>query len=621
MSEAPRTVRLPMPIKILIALVPVAVVAAYVAVYAVNMLYHDEFSMVDLLTAEQVDFAALMHQHGEHWNFFPRIVYYLIAKATAMNSVAQIVFSLALTIAVYACLGLYLKRVLGDDFRMRYLLIVGLALFSLAQFQNWLWGFQISYFMTAAGAVFAAAALERALIQTRPGAKLGFFLLAVASAAVASYSTIHGLLVWPALLVAWGLYKGVDAFRHKRFWIFLVVAIGCWTSYFLGYVRPEQQAELGYFIHHLQEFGRYVTRFLGTALSPDTTGAVIAGAILLAGTLYVSYDYRRSQDDAGFLPIALMWFGVLAAIASGVRLTNFGSEADGRSSRYAAFSILVVAGLCMYLFTAARAGREFREGGWRRRLSLVFLGVVVFSFAAHAYRAVGFGERWREERRLNAFLVHSYETQPDYVVILTGGYRSKRHMDTEKLRAHGYNLFSWYPADDPSIVEDPALRREWTKTPTLFNWGTLQYQPDDGAEGKADPFILFRSWAVDRDAGAPLDSVYVYFNDRRYRAYYGLDRADVAHWLMNPAYRRSGFERFLPMTEFPDGEYRVLLRLVKADRSGYYELDPLTTMFVENRIPRFHYASRGGDADIDYDNPDKAWRETNRPTPAGRDGE
>jgi hypothetical protein len=86
------------------------------------------------------------------------------------------------------------------------------------------------------------------------------------------------------------------------------------------------------------------------------------------------------------------------------------------------------------------------------------------------------------------------------------------------------------------------------------------------------PFVV-SGWAADFAAG-PVAGVEIAIDQKPYAASYGLDRADVAAALKNPAYAKSGFQFTMPSSQFSKGVHAVAVRIINNDRSGYFETPP-----------------------------------------------
>jgi len=78
--------------------------------------------------------------------------------------------------------------------------------------------------------------------------------------------------------------------------------------------------------------------------------------------------------------------------------------------------------------------------------------------------------------------------------------------------------------------------------------------------------LVLRGWAVDRHAQKPAGAVEVEINGKAYVCSYGADRADVAAYFNQPAYRHSGFALDLPAAQVGKGKHELHVRVISADR-------------------------------------------------------
>ena len=90
----------------------------------------------------------------------------------------------------------------------------------------------------------------------------------------------------------------------------------------------------------------------------------------------------------------------------------------------------------------------------------------------------------------------------------------------------------------------------------------------------ATPKIIVAGWAVDARAQAPAGGVMVNIDGTTdLPVTYGSERADVANVLKNPNYKMSGFGIALPASNLSKGRHTLSLKVLTADRKGYYETD------------------------------------------------
>jgi len=84
--------------------------------------------------------------------------------------------------------------------------------------------------------------------------------------------------------------------------------------------------------------------------------------------------------------------------------------------------------------------------------------------------------------------------------------------------------------------------------------------------------VTITGWAVDQKAGIAAGGVFICVNGKRaIAAIYGLDRADVADVFKNGQYRCSGYSAHFRTSLLGKGKNVLSLKVVTADRNGYYE--------------------------------------------------
>ena len=87
--------------------------------------------------------------------------------------------------------------------------------------------------------------------------------------------------------------------------------------------------------------------------------------------------------------------------------------------------------------------------------------------------------------------------------------------------------------------------------------------------------IVFDGFGFDPVAKAPAMGVDVVVDGKLYGAAYGQPRQDVADYFKEPALARSGFTVTLPPGTLSVGAHTVVVRVVAADGSGYFESPPV----------------------------------------------
>jgi hypothetical protein len=90
----------------------------------------------------------------------------------------------------------------------------------------------------------------------------------------------------------------------------------------------------------------------------------------------------------------------------------------------------------------------------------------------------------------------------------------------------------------------------------------------------SDGELTIGGWAVDPQAEVGAAGVYVSIDGKReVQCAYGLERKDVASFYNNPRYAASGWVVSIPPSLLEKGRHTLTLKVLSADRQGYYQPD------------------------------------------------
>ncbi|HEY8326289.1 MAG TPA: hypothetical protein VIG77_17460, partial [Ktedonobacterales bacterium] len=243
---------------------------------------------------------------------------------------------------------------------------IGLAIFSLGQWENWLWSFQITFLCTVFGVALCVYGLTWTRRPSREGTagsrrsrstdgeRIGWlaFGVAVVGAVVAALSSLGGLAVFVAFLPA------VVAQGYRKTLLWLVVAVGIIVPYLRGFPHSTP------FSLSLTTL-KFVIAYLGApAGAPSAKVAFALGTLSLAlAVANVGYYWLRERRLTPLLP----WIG-LGGYAIGLALITSQGRLDlglwseiALTSRYQAFSALwwvAVVYLLLRNLSSALAHRE-----------------------------------------------------------------------------------------------------------------------------------------------------------------------------------------------------------------------------------------------------------------------
>jgi len=178
-------------------------VAAVVAPHC-NLLYADEWYTWMTWLKQGYSLGWFFSQHADHRIVATRVLFAIGNRAFDGREW----FPQAASFAVQAALAVLLWRLAkrsgvtdSEDSRVLGGAIV-CCLFSSSQFINFIWGFQVQFFLVYACGAAALWALMCAAEAAHPRGRRAWMAACLLLAAACSYSMANGLLIWPALLLA-----------------------------------------------------------------------------------------------------------------------------------------------------------------------------------------------------------------------------------------------------------------------------------------------------------------------------------------------------------------------------------------------------------------------------------
>jgi hypothetical protein len=358
------------------------------------------FAAYDAGTLGAADFFA---QHNEHRPVVPRAIDFSLAQLTGWDIRAELLLNFAVALASFALILVLLRRTLDGTAFVIASVVASVVFFSPIQWENWLWGWQLEWFLANLAALGAIWALV-VLVDRRPWLGLA---VAAGCALVATYSLGHGLVVWVVGL-ALLLLRG----RPWRTWT--VLSIAAFASYFWDYQNTGMTSKTA-FLGQPAEFAAYVCLYVGRPLGFDTRTGALAGAVLLAAFAVSAAYVVAHRRDPDLRARTHVWLGlglyvVGAAVITGMSRVTYGAE-QAAASRYTGMGALLAIATLALLFSIATTGVFRRqlagEAAARgvavppRRRVLVLVAAPVLAVAL-ANTAVGIDRVEREHDELRA---------------------------------------------------------------------------------------------------------------------------------------------------------------------------------------------------------------------------
>jgi hypothetical protein len=378
--------------------------------FAVNAFYNDDWSTIPMVHAAvhgHLALSQLWGQYNESRLFSQNVIVVLFGFVDGLDLRSVIFLSAAALIASYAGLLVLVGKYLGRLTPIT-VLIVGVIWFSLADVENALWAFQVSWYLTV---FFFVTMLVALLIPNNH--RTALFVVAVLLASAASLTTVQGFLCWPvgAICLLWSKRSAGRARAEIAVWVGALVAN--LALYLPGYkfsdaktcVAPTLVVEncsiTGLLHHPLTAFGFFVALIgnvipgdLGSGFLQDVARFEVVGVVLLAAALFVllqSWRHRASSADPP-LPLLLIVFSLLFDVMITIGRAGTGASGAVSNNRYNIANLILLTGVFIYALGRLRrlslpmAGRL-----WRAYLSYLAVFALAILLVVQVTVATGFG--------------------------------------------------------------------------------------------------------------------------------------------------------------------------------------------------------------------------------------
>jgi hypothetical protein len=335
-----------------------ALVIAYfwlIDAYGVNTIRVDQWSDIGLIEhaySGHLTFSDLWAQHTDNRILFPNLVVLLLAKTTHFNVVDEEFLS-AITLVIATALLIIGHRRWSPRAPLIFYIPVAIVMLAFVQTENTLWGFQFAWYL-----VLLALSVAVVLCDTP---KWNWLIVtgAMIAAIVGSYSSLQGLLIWPAGLVVLLLRR--HPLRIKIAW----VVAGALTTgiYFINYNSQLNDTHYGYALYHPLEGLRFFFFSVGNVIGAHGGDlSVMLGVLIVLTALWLTYLalFRPRDGDGSPLGIGLICFGLLFAATITVGRAAAGLDAGG-GSRYTTFDLLTLVGCYLVILSRRRQAIGHRQ--------------------------------------------------------------------------------------------------------------------------------------------------------------------------------------------------------------------------------------------------------------------
>ena len=333
----------------ILTFVPFAFAIIFIATHAVNVPYIDQWEFVPLLEKSiqgNLTFHDLWVQHNEHRILFPKLIMFALARMTHWDIRYEIGATCFFVTGVMLLIVWQVDRTsktISIRSLLRVIPICSLIVFSFSQYENFLWGWQLTLFLN----LFTI--LAAAVLLGNPPFTWTKFTAAMLLTLIGTYSFANGMLFWPiGAVLVWCLAPG----KKERFiasFIWSLTAALSIGTYLWRYTSPPEHPSPLTVFKKPWGFVRYFFMYCGNLCAhvgqdgfvSETTWGFIFG--LAAVSLWVWASWRIWRGSAANLKVFAPYFAMSAYSLGSALMTAVGRSGFGAtqsiSSRYCTLTI------------------------------------------------------------------------------------------------------------------------------------------------------------------------------------------------------------------------------------------------------------------------------------------
>ncbi len=367
---------------LLTVIVPSVFIGLLTLHYSVHVPIWDQWEFVTILQKHidhTLGFSDFWTQHNEHRILFPRVVMYLLGLVTRWDPYFEVIVNVVLGIMATLIVVISAHRSLKQYPASAVIVgcILAFAILSPIQWENWLWGWQIQWFLSVLVSLVAIHILAYKELSRQN------VFIALLCSIIATYSLANGFTVWLLCLIALLLRRAQT--RQIISWI--VAGTTATGLYYYNYINPAYHPSKTLFLSQPLSFIRYILVYIGKPISLRLYMAVwLGGIVTLIFASSVFYLWKKGKIQDSIFWITLVLYALLGACSTAISRLGFGIE-QAFSSRYSTISTLFVVGTIVIgcqaisLYTGAEKHTSSKQTGFLALFLLPFVVLLTMSYA------------------------------------------------------------------------------------------------------------------------------------------------------------------------------------------------------------------------------------------------
>lgn len=388
-------------------LIPLIFLTLFVLKFSVNVPFNDEWNLVEFFgkfASNSLTFQDFWSLNNDHRLLFPRIIFLIVGITSKWNVKLEMYLGVFLSaISFYLLLRIsYNNKNKSQIILVLVNTITGFLFFSLIQIENWLWGFQVAWFLIHFWLIFAIFILT---VPKNINANIKLYLAAL-GCFVASFSSAQGLFTWLAVMPC---IFNLETNKKKRlfkliFWLLLFII--CTFIYLNGYHKPDAHPETISVLDNPLIAINYFLTLIGNSLflskinQPEIIGLIIVINIIVFNLIFIlSVCKNQTKLSTEITPwISLSWFSLLFSLITTVGRVGFGVN-HALASRYTTVSILLlISCLQIYKVIINTYWLWFKAKFFRNIITYFMMSILLFLVAYNSWSFFKVGYSYQLQR-------------------------------------------------------------------------------------------------------------------------------------------------------------------------------------------------------------------------------
>lgn len=523
----------------------------------------------------------------EHITFFPNILIISLAFLTHYNNIVEMFVVLILLLIVFILIFLYFKNKYGLNKIIIWFLPIPYLIFNLRQYENFLWGWQITFIFPLVFSFISFYLLDFSNKCEKRNSNYYFFIGAILSGTVATFSSAMGMLVWPIGLLQILITKYENKKIKKLTSIIWSVVGFIEIVFYYLLLKINSNPEYGEFnfkviFNFLKNPILYLKKFLiiiGNSLFADKSNNVslLMGVIIVIMLIICVIFIKKFKElNKNSFYVSLLTFSILT-----IMLITMGRE-DPIASRYISYSIYIT--LSLYLIFVNLNLKS--KNKYLKIFPIALIAFFIINFPLSISEGIIYGQNNKILKLQNAFLLSTYKTQPvDAFHSICPYCEDKVEEYAPLLEKLGYNVFYRNLYSESNFANlyydntEPLLQID---NVSFFYFLDERIKPYDDTIVEKDnnifitpyneeAFLKINGWTVDEKNLKTASAVYLEFDNKSFPVFYGTERKDIANIYDNKNYKYSGFLRYLSLKEIGEGNHDIFLKIISYDKKKYYK--------------------------------------------------